>query len=99
AEGRGTDRYRERRRTVRRRGRRGGSRLGVARLEFPCADERQGAARLVLWHGLSFAGFLRPAAAQIVVRTPGAQSRLPCCAVDCARGRRRGAGRGGGRGG
>ena len=50
-------------------------------------------ARLVWFfaHRLSLAGLERPAAAQAVVRTPGAQSRRPCRAVDRARGRRRGA--------
>ena len=65
------------------------SQLGLARMGVSRADERQGAARLADEHGLPLAGLERAAAADGLVRTPGAESRRPRRAVTGAAGRRR----------
>ena len=64
------------------------SQLGLARMGVPRPDEREGAARLAVRHGLPLAGRERAAAPHALVRTPGAQSQRPRRAVAGAAGRR-----------
>ena len=55
----------------------------------PCRHEREGAARVAVFAGLSLAGGERAAAARGLVRAPGAEPRRPRRAVTGAAGRER----------